>query len=49
VGKFSEAGVLSLEQEIIDATTDQGKAEWKQLRDQGKATTSESQYADDPE
>lgn len=49
VGKFNEAGVLSLEQEIIDATTDQGKAEWKQLQDQGKATTSESQYADDPE
>lgn len=49
VGLFNEAGVLSLEQEIIDATTDQGKAEWKQLQDQGKATTSESQYADDPE
>ncbi|KAL2287598.1 hypothetical protein FJTKL_05002 [Diaporthe vaccinii] len=49
VGLFNEAGVLSLEQEIIDATTDQGKAEWKSLQDQGKATTSESQYADDPE
>ncbi|KKY39365.1 putative hsp90 co-chaperone cdc37 [Diaporthe ampelina] len=49
VGKFSDAGVLSLEQQVIDATTDQGKAEWKQLQDQGKATTSESQYADDPE
>lgn len=49
VGKFGEAGVLSLEQEIIDATTDAGKAEWKQLQDQGAPTTSESQYADDPE
>jgi cell division cycle protein 37 len=48
VGKFNEAGVLSLEQDIIDATTDEGKAEWKQLQDQGKATTSESQGADDP-
>ncbi|KAI3401241.1 hypothetical protein diail_11947 [Diaporthe ilicicola] len=49
VGKFGEAGVLSLEQEIIDATTDQGKQEWKQLQEQGAPTTSESQYADDPE
>lgn len=49
VGKFGEAGVLSLEQEIIDATTKEGQAEWNQLQEQGKATTSESQYADDPE
>lgn len=49
VGLFNEAGVLSLEQDIIDATTDKGKAVWKDLQDGGKATTSESQYADDPE
>lgn len=41
VGKFGDAGVLSLEQEIIDATTEEGKAQWKQLEEQGKATTSE--------
>lgn len=41
VGKFGDAGILSLEQEIIDATTDEGKAQWKQLEEQGKATTSE--------
>ncbi|KUI62873.1 Hsp90 co-chaperone Cdc37 [Cytospora mali] len=49
VGKLGEAGVLSLEQEIIDATTKEGQAEWEQLQEQGKATTSESQYAGDPE
>lgn len=41
VGKFGDAGILSLEQEIIDATTEEGKAQWKQLEEQGKATTSE--------
>lgn len=41
VGKFGDAGVLSLEEEIIDATTDTGKAKWKQLEEQGKATTEE--------
>lgn len=48
VGLFGEAGVLSLEQEIIDATTEEGKAQWKQLEEQGKATT-EEEYAPDPE
>lgn len=48
VGKFGEAGVLSLEQEIIDATTEEGKAQWKQLEEQGKATT-EEEDAPDPE
>lgn len=48
VGKFGEAGILSLEQEIIDATTEEGKAQWKQLEEQGKATT-EEEYAPDPE
>lgn len=41
VGKLSEAGCLSLEQEIIDATTEEGKAQWKQLEGEGKATTEE--------
>lgn len=48
VGKFGEAGVLSLEQEIIDATTEEGKAQWKQMEEHGKATT-EEEYAPDPE
>lgn len=48
VGKFGDAGILSLEQQIIDATTDEGKAQWKQLEEQGKATT-EEEYAPDPE
>lgn len=41
VGKFGDAGVLSLEEEIIDATTEEGKAQWKQIERQGKATTEE--------
>ncbi|PSS03878.1 Hsp90 co-chaperone Cdc37 [Coniella lustricola] len=48
VGKFGEAGILSLEQEIIDATTEEGQAQWKQLREQGQATT-EEELAPDPE
>lgn len=48
VGLFDAAGVLSLEQDIIDATTEEGKAQWKQLEEQGKATT-EEEYAPDPE
>ncbi|KAK4123355.1 hypothetical protein N657DRAFT_656613 [Parathielavia appendiculata] len=45
VGKLGEAGILSLEEEIIDATTDEGKEKIKQLEEQGRA----GQYADDPE
>ncbi|KAK4106247.1 hypothetical protein N658DRAFT_512132 [Parathielavia hyrcaniae] len=45
VGKLGDAGILSLEEEIIDATTDKGKEKVKQLEEQAKA----SQYADDPE
>jgi cell division cycle protein 37 len=36
---------LSLEEEIIDATTDEGKEKIKQLEEQGRA----GQMADDPE
>ncbi|EON98049.1 putative hsp90 co-chaperone cdc37 protein [Phaeoacremonium minimum UCRPA7] len=49
VGKFGEAGILSLEEQIIDATTEEGKAQLKEMEQQAAATTSESQYADDPE
>lgn len=41
VEKFGEAGVLSLEEEIIDATTEEGQAQWKQIEEQRKATTEE--------
>lgn len=41
VEKFGEAGVLSLESEIIDATTDEGQAQWKQIEKQRQATTEE--------
>jgi cell division cycle protein 37 len=33
-----------LEEEIIDATTEEGKDKWKQLEEEGKA-----KYAGDPE
>lgn len=45
VGKFSEAGVLSVEEQIIDTTTEEGKAQLKEMEKKG----AESQYADDPE
>lgn len=41
VEKFGEAGVLSLENEIVDTTTSEGQAQWKQMQEQGKATTEE--------
>ncbi|TLS30745.1 hypothetical protein PpBr36_03363 [Pyricularia pennisetigena] len=45
VGKFSEAGVLSVEEQIIDTTTEEGKAQLKEIERKG----AESQFADDPE
>ncbi|GAB1320279.1 hsp90 co-chaperone Cdc37 [Madurella fahalii] len=42
VGKLGEAGILSVEEEIIDATTEEGKNKLKKLEDEAK-------YADDPE
>ncbi|KAH8653438.1 Hsp90 co-chaperone Cdc37 [Xylariales sp. PMI_506] len=46
VGLFGEANILSLEEEIIDATTDEGK---KHLKEMEKQAALESSYADDPE
>jgi cell division cycle protein 37 len=42
VAKLGEAGILSLEEEIIDATTEEGKQHLEKLRE-------EAQHADDPE
>jgi len=44
VGKLGEAGILSLEEEIIDATTEDGKDKLKKLEESNAA-----KYADDPE
>ncbi|KAK4044614.1 hypothetical protein C8A01DRAFT_31110 [Parachaetomium inaequale] len=44
VGLLGEAGILSLEEEIIDATTEEGKDKWKKLEESNAA-----KYADDPE
>ena len=47
-----QAGVLSLEEEIIDATTEEGQQRIKDMEQEAAATaatTSESQYNDDPE
>lgn len=46
VGKFGDAGILSLEHEIIDATTDEGKAQWKQLEEEGKAAATSEEFPD---
>ncbi|CAN8096622.1 unnamed protein product [Discula destructiva] len=46
VSKFSEAGVLSLQEEIIDATTADGQAHWKQLEEQGKASAATEEFPD---
>ncbi|KAH7329120.1 Cdc37 N terminal kinase binding-domain-containing protein [Stachybotrys elegans] len=46
VNKFGEANVLSLEEQIIDATTEEGQ---KQLKDLEEAAAAEKKFADDPE
>ncbi|GAP89621.2 putative cell division cycle protein 37 [Rosellinia necatrix] len=45
VGLLSQAGIISLEEQIIDATTEEGKQKVKEL--EGRATA--ESYADDPE
>ncbi|KAI1110000.1 Cdc37 N terminal kinase binding-domain-containing protein [Nemania sp. NC0429] len=45
VGLLSEAGILSLEEQIIDATTDEGKQKIKEMAD----NAAKESYADDPE
>lgn len=45
---FYKGGMLSLEEQIIDATTEEGQAALKELEEQGKAAA-EERYADDPE
>ncbi|KLU81241.1 hypothetical protein MAPG_00333 [Magnaporthiopsis poae ATCC 64411] len=43
VGKFNEAGILNLEEGVIDTTTEEGKAEFEKRKEMG------SKFADDPE
>ncbi|KAI0127757.1 hypothetical protein BJ170DRAFT_733383 [Xylariales sp. AK1849] len=45
VGLFSEANILSLEEEIIDATTAEGQSRVKEMEEQAAM----EDYADDPE
>ncbi|KAH6888649.1 Cdc37 N terminal kinase binding-domain-containing protein [Thelonectria olida] len=46
VGLFGEANILSLEEQIIDATTEEGQ---KQLKEMEQAAAAENKFADDPE
>ncbi|KAK0711431.1 Cdc37 N terminal kinase binding-domain-containing protein [Lasiosphaeris hirsuta] len=48
VAKFGDAGILSLEDEIIDATTDEGKQHFEKLLEEAKEAQGEDKY-DDPE
>lgn len=48
VGKLSEAGILSLEEEIIDATTDEGKQHLEQLREEAREEAKHT-ATEDPE
>ncbi|KAI1268694.1 Cdc37 N terminal kinase binding-domain-containing protein [Xylariaceae sp. FL1019] len=45
VGLLSEAGILSMEEQIIDATTDEGKQKIKEMEEQAAMES----YTDDPE
>ncbi|KAK4218100.1 Cdc37 N terminal kinase binding-domain-containing protein [Rhypophila decipiens] len=52
VGKLGEAGILSLEEEIIDATTDEGKEKIKRMEEEAKHEPKEEkavEHYDDPE
>ncbi|KAK3937634.1 Cdc37 N terminal kinase binding-domain-containing protein [Diplogelasinospora grovesii] len=52
VGKLGEAGILSLEDEIIDATTEAGQQKLKHLEEEAaadKGGDGDDDYADDPE
>lgn len=40
---------MSLEDQVIDATTEEGKQKIKELEAEAAAAKNESQYADDPE
>jgi len=54
VGQLSEGGMLSVEEQIIDATTEEGQAALKEFEEQEKKEKAEQdalelKYADDPE
>ncbi|KAI9742586.1 MAG: hsp90 co-chaperone Cdc37 [Claussenomyces sp. TS43310] len=52
VGQLSEGGMLSLEEQIIDATTEEGQEALKQFEEQERATAAERRAAEpagDPE
>jgi len=53
VGQLGEGGMLSLEEQIIDATTKEGQAALKQFEEQERAASADAEmadkYADDPE
>ncbi|PBP26684.1 Hsp90 co-chaperone Cdc37 [Diplocarpon rosae] len=53
VGQLGEGGMLSLEEQIIDATTEEGQAALKEFEEQeraaAKATTTSTKYSEDPE
>lgn len=43
-----QAGILSLEDEIIDATTEEGQDRWKKLEEEGKEAAAAAAAADEP-
>ncbi|PMD40400.1 putative Hsp90 co-chaperone Cdc37 [Hyaloscypha variabilis F] len=54
VGQLGEGGMLSLEEQIIDATTEEGQKALKEFEEQERAAAAEhaklsDKYADDPE
>ncbi|KAH6668766.1 putative Hsp90 co-chaperone Cdc37, partial [Halenospora varia] len=54
VGQLGEGGMLSLEEQIIDATTEEGQKALKEFEEQEKAAAAQNaalsdKYADDPE
>lgn len=49
VGQLGDGGMLSLEDQIIDATTEEGQRALKDFEEQEKASALSSKYSEDPE
>jgi len=49
VAQLGEGGMLSLEEQIIDATTEEGQAALKQFEEQERAAALSAKYSEDPE
>ncbi|KAK5990174.1 Hsp90 co-chaperone Cdc37 [Cladobotryum mycophilum] len=48
INLFGEANILSLEEQIIDATTEEGQKQWKEMEEAAKAAAAENEEEEEP-